>query len=263
MDADELERRLEFALQIAREAGAAAMEVFLEPSLAVETKADGSPVTVADRRVEQLLRRRIGAAYPEDGLLGEEEGARPGESGCTWILDPIDGTRSFVQGVPLFGTLIGLEEDGEPVLGVAHHPGMRETVAGAAGLGARWYRGDRAPRPAHVSRVARLDQALCCTTSVKGLAAAGHQERYLRLLERVALDRGWSDCYGLILVATGRVDLLVEPVMHAWDCAPFVPILEEAGGRFTDLAGRRTIRGGNGLASNGLLHAEALEALRA
>ena len=262
MDGSELERRLRFALDAARAAGEVAMEVFDARAFEVVRKADGSPVTEADRRVERLLRERIADAYPRDGVLGEEEEALAGESGCTWILDPIDGTRSFVQGVPLFGTLIGLEEEGEPVLGVAHHPGVGETVTGAAGLGAWWHRRGEPPRPARVSDEARLAHALCCTTSIRNWSDVGRRDAYLRLLEGVGLDRGWSDCYGLILVATGRADLLAEPVMYVWDCAPFVPILEEAGGRFTDLEGRRTIRGGSGLATNGLLHEPALALLR-
>lgn len=262
MDENELQRRLDFAVDAAREAGELAMGIFRSRDFSVRSKGDGSPVTEADRRAETHLRQRIGAAYPEDGILGEEEGETPGSSGRTWILDPIDGTRSFVRGVPLFGTLIGLEDGGRIVLGVAHHPGVGETVAGARGLGARWHRGAEPARPARVSTVERLEDALVCTTSLKLFDEVGRGAPYRRLLDRVGLDRGWSDCYGLILVATGRADLLVEPQLHPWDCAPFVPILEEAGGRFSDWNGETTIYGGNGLASNGALFAAALDVLR-
>jgi histidinol phosphatase-like enzyme (inositol monophosphatase family) len=257
----ELERLLEFAIGIAREAGAATMERFGAHDLLVESKPDGSPVSESDRRAEALLRERIRAVHPGDGILGEEEEEEPGSSGRTWILDPIDGTRSYAQGVPLFGTLVGLEIEGEPALGVIHMPALGELAAAAAGIGARWQRRGDAPRPARVSTTARLADALACSTSTKAFDEAGQRAPYARLLGAVRSDRGWGDCYAHLLLATGRVDLVLEPRMSVWDCAALLPVVEEAGGSFTDLAGRRTIRGGNALATNGRLLAETLRVL--
>ena len=244
---------LEFAVGIAREAGAILRALFLTDALETRAKADGSPVTVADRRAERSLRARIAARFPADGIVGEEEGEAPGTSGRRWILDPLDGTVSFVRGVPLFGTLVGLEADGEAVLGVCYLPALDELVAGARGLGARWERPGAAPRPARVSRVDRLEDALACVTSARLCADMGRAALHARLLAAVGRDRGWSDCYAHVLVATGRAELVLEPRMALWDCAALAPIVEEAGGTFTSLRGERTIAGGDALVTNGRL----------
>ena len=259
MERSELEERLAFALTLAEEAGAITLEHFLTPDLEVEVKVDGSPVTVADRRAERHLRERIEATWPDDGVLGEEEGNRPGSNGARWILDPIDGTESFRRGVPLYGTLIGLEVGGEAVVGVVSCPAVGETVAAARGLGARWWvRGEDEPRPARVSNTPELGRALFAVTSSMGFAEAGFPGLHGDLLGAADKMRGWSDCYGHLLVATGRADAMIDPVMNVWDNAPMLPILEEAGGRFTDLDGHRRIDGGSALSTNGHLHGPVL-----
>lgn len=257
----DLKRRLEFALSIAREAGAVALAHFRAPDLAVEEKGDGTPVTIADRAAERLLRERIGAAYPDDGILGEEEGEVAGASGCTWILDPIDGTESFRRGLPLFGTLIGLEQDGEATLGVINMAAAGELVEGARGLGARWHVGGGV-REARVSTLATLAESTFGTTSGKGFDRAGRSALYRRVLDAVRRDRGGLDCYAHLLVATGRMELALDPLMHVWDNAALKPIVEEAGGRFTSLSGEPTIRGGNALSTNGLVHEAVLALVR-
>ncbi len=261
MEASELGDTLDDAIEIAREAALSTLAHFGSALLSIRTKDDGSPVSVADCEAERLIRDRLAARYPADGILGEEEGETAGSSGRTWILDPIDGTVSFVHGVPLFGTLLALEVDGEVVVGVASLPAIGETVAAAKGLGARWYRGDGAPEAARVSEVDRLEDAVLSTTSHRGLERGGQVEAYARLQAQVAHERGFGDLYGHVLVATGRIDLMVDPVMNVWDNAALLPILEEAGGTFTDLDGVRTHRGGSALSTNGKLLEAALDLL--
>lgn len=220
----------------------------------VEIKGDGSPVTAADRDAEAEIRRLITAAFPGHGILGEEEGERAGDGEYRWIIDPIDGTLTFVQGVPLYGTLIGLEVRGEPSLGVIYMPALDEMVAAARGLGCTWN-----GRPARVSGVNRLDQAFITVTSE--FDCRQRSSSFQQLADLTRLQRTWADCYGYVLVATGRAEIAVDPRMHIWDCAPLLPIVEEAGGRFTNWAGERTIDGGDAVATNGPLHARVLEVL--
>jgi histidinol phosphatase-like enzyme (inositol monophosphatase family) len=252
---------LEFATRIAWEAGESTLSHFLAPDLGVETKQDGSPVTRADRAAEELLRRRIRAECPQDAILGEEFGEEEGGSGRTWILDPIDGTKSFARGVPLYGTLVAVEEQGRAVVGVIHMPAIGETACGARGEGAWWIRrsgADERRDPARVSAVSDPALGLLCTTSVGGFFRAGCGELYYRLRERFGLDRGWSDCYGHLLVATGRAEAMLDPRMEVWDCAALQPVVEEAGGRFTTLSGEATHRGGSAVSTNGALHDHVL-----
>lgn len=252
-----LDDRLEFAVAIAKEAGRSTLERFESADFEVLSKGDGTPVTEADRAAERLLRERIEARYPRDGIVGEEEESREGTSGFRWILDPIDGTRSFVHGVPLYGTLVGLEHEDEAVLGVIEQPALDERVFGARGLGATWQRRGQT-RPARVSRTARLSDALVCFTTGALFEATGRGDLSRALDREAGQTRGWSDCYAHLLVATGRADAVVEPEMSVWDCAALLPVLEEAGGTFTDLAGVRTIRGDGALATNGALLEELL-----
>ncbi|MCZ6596437.1 MAG: inositol monophosphatase family protein [Planctomycetota bacterium] len=261
MSLTDLERRLDFAVDIARDAGALTLRYFRSPELEVETKPDGTCVTVADRQAERLLRECIEDSYPDDTILGEEEETRDGTSGCTWILDPIDGTESFRRGVPLYGILIGLEADGEMVLGVVNLPAAGELVCAARGLGARWHVGDGRPREARVSGVRRIEEAMICTTATKTYGKVGRPDLFTRLAGRARHDRGWSDCYGHVLVATGRADIAIDPLMNLWDSAALLPVVEGAGGRFTDLSGERTIRGGNAISTNGHLHDALLAAI--
>lgn len=261
MDAAAVEARLTLARQIALQAGQIALEYVGGGPLDVERKADDSPVTVADRRAEQHLRQRICESFGDDGILGEEFGPQAGCSGYRWILDPIDGTKSFISGVPLWGTLIGVEHEEQSVLGVVYIAGLDEGIYAAAGQGAWHFRGTGQAVRAQVSRKRRLADGLFCTSEVKTFLKTGRQAAYERLQDAAWLTRTWGDCYGYLLVATGRAELMVDPAMHVWDCAALKPILEEAGGTFTDWRGRPTIHAGEAIATNGLVLDEVLELL--
>ncbi len=259
MEAMELKSRLSLALEIAAEAGRLTLEHFCRADLVVDHKSDDSPVTVADREAEAHLRLRIAAAFPGDGVLGEEMGESAGESGWRWILDPIDGTKSFIHGVPLYGTLIGVEVEGRSMIGVIHLPALEETVYAMRGGGAWWARPGAAERRARVSSCARLADGLFTTTSAATFERERRRAVYDALQARARLTRSWGDCYGYALVATGRAEVMIDPRMAVWDAAAMLPILEEAGGTFTDWNGVARVDGGEGIATNGLVLAEVLE----
>lgn len=237
----------ELAVDLARRAGELTLDYFRR-GVEADVKADGTPVTEADRGAEELLRREIGERFPDDGIVGEEFGADEGGSGRIWIVDPIDGTRSFVHGVPLYGVLIALEIGGESALGVIHLPALGETVWAWSGGGC-WWNGTRA----EVSRVSELGESLVTTSDIPT------DGRLDALFAAAGLRRTWGDCYGYALVATGRAEVMIDPEASVWDLAAVKPIVEEAGGRFTDLGGQVTVRGGDGVASNGLVHDAVLE----
>lgn len=234
---------LDFSVGLAQRAGALVQSNFRGP-VAPERKADGTWVTAADRSAETFMRERILASFPDDEVLGEEFGASAGSPNRRWIVDPIDGTFSFVHGVPLFGVLIGIEIEGVASVGVAHYPALGDTLAAARGLGCR-LNGERV----RTSQTKRLANALVVTNDPFASE---------KLVRSAGSFRGWGDCYGYLLVASGRADIALDPVMQVWDCAALAPIVEEAGGTFTDWNGTRTIRGGNGVATNGLLFDEAI-----
>jgi histidinol-phosphatase len=243
---------LDFANQLAWEAGKITLRHF-QTGLRPDTKADDSPVTVADRESEQFMRAAIAARYPDHAILGEEYGeTNPGAS-HRWILDPIDGTRTFVRGVPFYGVMVGLERAGEPVLGVVNMPALGEIVYAAQGLGCRWN-----GRRCRVSSVSTLSESLLVSTGVTGYERHGKGEAWARLVAAAGMLRTWADCYGYLLVATGRAEVALDPVMSVWDCAALAPILEEAGGSFTDWRGGRTIWGGEGIATNDAVRDEVM-----
>jgi histidinol phosphatase-like enzyme (inositol monophosphatase family) len=257
----DLAARYEFALSAAWEAARSTLAHFQSDSLAVELKGDLSPVTVADRNAEQLLRDRIGRKFPHDAILGEEFGEQPGTSGYRWILDPIDGTKSFVHGVPLYGTLVGVELERRSVIGVIVVPALDECAYAAIGEGAWHQRGDQSPRPARVSNVAKLSDALVSTSEIR-YPTGGRQEALLRLAQAARISRTWGDCYGYLLVATGRAEVMIDPLMNVWDAAALQPILTEAGGTLTDWQGNETIYAGEAIATNGKLLDEVLAITR-
>lgn len=266
----ELDERLELAVHIALEAAAIPRRYFNTRGLVVERKPDDSPVTCADKETEMLLRSRIEAACPGDAIVGEEFPLKDGATGFRWYLDPIDGTQSFIRGVPLFGTLIGLQQDDESVMGVIAFPALGEIIYAAKGSGAWWATNafeskalaDLDRRAATVSRTSELPQAVFCTGGMELFQQLGMNDALERLVAKTKMSRGWSDCYGHYLVATGRIDAMLDPQMHVWDNAPLLPLLVEAGGRFTDLAGNAVIDGGSGLSTNGLLHDAVLREWR-
>ena len=263
MDESQIADRLDFALDAATTASAGTLELFGARHAGVELKADGSPVTRADRACEEALRTMIAGAFPDDAILGEEMPPVSGTSGVRWIIDPIDGTKSFIHGVPLYATLLAAEHDGEPILGVIVLPALQEIVYAGKGLGAWHQTGSASPSAARVSSVDRLDHACLCTTSMRYFQDEGLGSLYEQLSLRCGLLRGWSDAYAHVLVATGRADAAIEPTISLWDAAPMATIMAEAGGRYSGWSGRDGITESNGIASNGLLHDELLTMVRA
>jgi histidinol-phosphatase len=260
MSTDFLTSRLELALSAGREAARSTLPFFQNDALAVELKHDASPVTVADRQAEQLLRERIAAKFPQDAILGEEFGEQGGTSGYRWILDPIDGTKSFIRGVPLYGTLVGVEHEQQSVIGVAVFPAIDECIYAAAGQGAWYQQGTAAPRRAQVSTRQYLGEALVCTSDTR--FPPERQGTMARLQNAALVSRTWGDCYGYLLVATGRAEVMLDALMNVWDAAAISPIVLEAGGTFTDWQGRPTIYSGEGIATNGRVLEEVLSFTR-
>ena len=252
------ERRevLEFAVEAAQLAGTFTLG-FFNANPPVELKADRSPVTAADRGAEELLRKRIEHAFPTHGIVGEEHGTKVGTEPGRWILDPIDGTYSFICGVPLFAVLVGFEWDGEMVAGVIHMPALSETVYAARGLGC-WWNGRRA----RTSTVSTLAEARLVYGGARWLQQCNRGPELQRLLDACHKDRGWCDAYGYALVATGRAEISLDPVMNLWDTAALLPVVTEAGGRLTDWQGTPTHTAPEALATNGILHDQVLATLR-
>ncbi len=259
IDSSQLDKRLALARGIAVEAGDLTLTYFRSDRYVVERKDDDSPVTRADREAEQLMRRRIEREFPDDAIMGEEFEPRVGTSGFRWILDPIDGTKSFICGVPLYGTLVAVEYDSSSVIGVIHIPALSETVYAGDGRGAWYGRGKRPAKAAHVSSCDTLANGLFVTSQVDSFAQRDAGPVFHDLQRRASITRTWGDCYGYLLIATGRAEVMVDPIMNLWDAAALAPILREAGGRFTDWAGSDSIYHGEGIGSNGRLHDEVLQ----
>ncbi|HEX7955925.1 MAG TPA: histidinol-phosphatase, partial [Pyrinomonadaceae bacterium] len=251
-DGTELRELLDFAVGAAREAGEITLRYFRRK---FETRLKGKDnfVTQADLEAEEFLRRAINERFPGDSIVGEEGGETEGSTGRRWIVDPVDGTYSFVHGVPLYGVLLGVEVEGDPAVGVINVPALGELVYAARGLGCFWN-----GEPARVSQTARLEDALLLSTDFGSCARHGFGAACEELQRRAAMRRTWGDCYGYVLVATGRADVMLDPVLSVWDCAALLPVLEEAGGTFTDWQGRRTIHSGNAVATNGALFREVM-----
>lgn len=239
----------------AQAAGKIALGYF-DTGVTVETKADQSPVTIADRTVEETLRKYLLQRFPHDGFLGEEFGGAPGSSGYRWILDPIDGTRSFVRNIPIWATLVGLEYRGEMIAGITYIPAWNQTFRALRGEGA--YRDDRRIR---VSDVPTLDKALFSYSGFGFFKASGRQESFNQLLEATERSRSYADFYGFVLVAQGSVDVMVDHGVHIWDVAGLKVIIEEAGGAFSDWDGGSSIERPDVVASNGKVHHAVLEIL--
>jgi histidinol phosphatase-like enzyme (inositol monophosphatase family) len=244
---------LDTAVAVARQAGDATLRWYRSSTLEIETKDDGSPVTAADRAAERIVREEVGARFPDDAVIGEEEENTTGTSGRTWYVDPIDGTKSFVHGVPLYTTLLAVDDEHGPAVGVIHMPALGETVWAGRGRGC-WHD----DRPARVNDRRELAGAYVMTSGFDYWPA----HLLARILTAPVVLRTWGDGYGYALVATGRADAMVDPTVNPYDIAPMRVVLTEAGGAFTDLAGHPRHDGGSGVATNGHLHAPLLEALR-
>ena len=243
---------LDFAMDVAWQAGRLTLAHY-QTGVRVDRKADRSVVTVADREAEQLIRQIISGRFPDHAVAGEEYGeSGPAAASCRWVIDPIDGTSSYVRGVPFWGVLVALEIETVPSVGVCYFPALDDMVAAATGLGCR-----RDGRSAQVSSVADLSDATLVYTDVRNVSGR-LGNGWAALQHDTAFQRSWGDCYGHCLVATGRADVMLDPRMHPWDCAALIPILQEAGGRFTDWRGEVTTTGGDAVSSNGWLHEQVL-----
>ncbi|MFN2463653.1 MAG: inositol monophosphatase [Candidatus Dormibacteria bacterium] len=247
---------LELALRLADEADAITLRHFRSSELRVSSKADRSPVSNADEEVEEMLRARLGSERPGDVIDGEEFGSG-GEGARRWIVDPVDGTRNYVRGIPVYATLIALVVSGEPQVGVVSAPAMA----------ARWWaaRGEGAfgkERPMSVSRQEVLSEATVGHGHLDAFRKAELLDRFMVVCDQVYQPRGFGDFWQHMMVASGTLDACVDPIVSPWDVAAVQVIVEEAGGRFTDLAGRRSITGGNAVSSNGALHDAVLSAMR-
>jgi histidinol-phosphatase len=251
----DLQAELDLALELADIANRITLSHFRAADLRVETKSDTTPVTPADREAERAIRERLTDARPGHGVVGEEFGT-DGSDDVQWILDPVDGTANFVRGIPVWATLIGLAVGGEMSLGVVSAPAIGHRWWAGRGLGAF-----RNGEPVSVSAVSDLSNAQLSHNALSTAEEHGIGPQMLDLEHRCSRTRGYGDFWSFRLVAKGAVDVAVEPVAALWDLAPLQVIVEEAGGRFTDLTGRRTVAGGTALATNGRLHEAALGVL--
>ena len=254
--------RYNLAVEAARRGGDFAKTIYDatfqdRSALEIIRKVDDSPVTLADRGAEELIRKLISKHFPGDGFLGEEFGDTPSSTGFRWIIDPIDGTKSFVRHVPIWGTLLGLEYEGEQIAGVVYIPVFRQMYRALRGDGA--YLDDIRIR---VSDTPTLAESILCYSSIGWFTRAGRQNTFLNLYGQTGRQRGYGDFFGFVLVAQGAADLMVEHGVNAWDVAATKAIIEEAGGTFTDWDGTPTIHRPDVLASNGKLHAKALALLK-
>ena len=246
--------RLQFAIETAILAGKSTLAYF-QTGAAVDIKPDETPITIADRDAERLMRQRIAEIYPQDGILGEEEG-ETGSGSARWVIDPIDGTKSFIAGVPLYATLLAFEQDGAPKIGVCYFPALDELVTAELGKGAYWN-----GRPCRVSERPTLERSLIATGSSSSMAKAGRAAGFSKVENAAMACRTWGDAYGHALVATGRVDAMIDPIVAHWDISAMSLIVREAGGRFTDFSGENPLSK-EALSSNGKVHDELLEAFR-
>ena len=248
----------EFAIELARASGDFIRPWFARDDLAIETKADRTIVTAADRGAERLMREMITRRFPDHGILGEEFGPERTDAEFVWVLDPVDGTISFAAGVPLFGTLIALQQRGQPVLGIIHQPVLGELVIGDDS--GTFCNGRRV----RCATTATLEDALVMTTDIKAVAAGPDGAAFLSMVARARALRAWGDCYGYLMVATGRADVMGDQAMHPWDIAALIPVIRGAGGTITDWQGRDPV-GATSIvaAATAELHGAVIAALNA
>jgi len=247
-----VERLRDKAVEVARTGGLHTLKYF-NKYFEVERKKDKSPVTAADREAEKIMREIIGESFPEHGIIGEEYGRTNAESPIQWIFDPIDGTRSFIHGVPLYTTLVGVVVEGKPTAGVIFAPAIDELCEAASGLGCRLN-----GTACSVRSCNNLKQATFLSTDITHAHEYNLGDGQQALIEQCRLHRTWGDAYGHMLVATGRADIMFDAVLNIWDAAPLLPIVEEAGGIFSDTGGNRRIDGPNGISTNKNLHKQII-----
>jgi histidinol-phosphatase len=255
---------LALAHVLADTADSISMSRFRSLDLHVASKPDLTPVSDADTAVEKALRATLARTRPRDGVLGEEYGVTEAAAGAgtrQWVIDPIDGTKNFIRGVPIWGTLVALMAGDEPVVGLASAPALGRRWWAARGHGAYAGRHTAAATPIRVSGVRSLADASFCYSDLSGWEENGRLGAMLDIMRRTWRNRSYGDFYGYMLVAEGAVDVMVEPELSLWDLAALVPIVTEAGGTFTDLDGRPGPAGGSAVATNGKLHSDLLERL--
>ena len=246
--------RLAFALETVFQAGKLTLGYF-QTGLEVIVKEDDTPVTIADRNAERLIREAIAKKFPGETILGEEEGAT-GSGTTRWVIDPIDGTKSFIAGVPLYANLLSYEVEGEPTIGICYLPALDQMVYATKSEGA-FCNG----RPISVSKNATLEGAKLSCGGHATMVSKGRMPAFLKLAEKALATRTWCDAYGHALVAMGRIDAMVDPSLHRWDISPMALIVKEAGGKSTDFAGTDQISD-EAISSNGLLHAQLIHAFQ-
>lgn len=265
MNESEQTKRYELAKAIAKSAGKVTLDWFQTDRFEVEKKADRSPLTIADREAEKHLREQISSHFPDDSIVGEEFGVTEGSSPWRWILDPIDGTKSFISGVPLYGTMVAVDcavegsEDRDCVVGSVYIPGLDEGIHALKGQGAWHFRGEDAAVKASVSTTTDIADAVLAASEVQTFNEVDRPGLWDRLSNEVYFCRTWGDVYGYLLLATGRIEIMIDPILNIWDAAAVMPIVEEAGGKFTDFDGQSKIDTGNAVASNGRFHDRLLE----
>ncbi len=245
---------VDFSKQLASASGAVIKRYF-RSGIAVENKADASPVTIADKQAEEVMREMIMKAYPEHGIIGEEFGVHNKDAAYQWVLDPIDGTKSFISGTFLFGTLIGLMKNGQPIVGAIHHPVTAHLLIGT-GVEARL--NDEIVR---VRPTRELREAVMLYTDFIDVGKYQNGIAFQQLLGKTKFNRTWGDCHGYFLLATGYADIMLDPIMHLWDTVALIPIVEGAGGKITAWNGGPPLSGKGIIASNGRLHSQVLRAL--
>ncbi len=245
---------VDFSRELARASGDIIMTYF-RSGVAVETKADESPVTIADRQAEETMREMIMKEFPDHGIIGEEFGAHNEDAEYQWVLDPIDGTKSFISGTFLFGTLIGLMKDGQPIVGAINHPVTSHMLIGD---------GDETRlngELAQVSKTRELRDAVLCYTDFIHVGQYQNGIAFQQLMGMTRFNRTWGDCHGYFLVATGYADVMLDPIMHLWDIVALIPVIEGAGGKITSWNGGPPLSGNGIIASNGPLHSQVLRVL--
>ena len=245
---------VDFSEELARASGDIIMRYF-RSGVSVETKADESPVTIADRQAEETMREMIMRAYPDHGIIGEEFGVHNEGAEYQWVLDPIDGTKSFISGTFLFGTLIGLMKDGQPIVGTINHPVTSHMLIGAGGV--TRLNGE----VARVSATSELRDAVLCYTDFIHVGQYQNGIAFQQLMGMTSFNRTWGDCHGYFLVATGTADVMLDPIMNLWDIVALIPVIEGAGGKITSWNGGPPLSGNGIIASNGLLHSQVLRVL--
>jgi len=241
--------------KILAEASAEIIRKYFRTSVSVESKADNSPVTIADKKAEEVMRELIMKHFPNDGIVGEEYGEANKDAEITWILDPIDGTKSFICGAYSFGTLIGLLRNGQPILGVYNHPILDDFLIG-----------DNLETSINGERTSlrncnKLEQAVLLATDYLNIEKYQNIEKFNKLIRKVKLYRNWGDCYGYYLLATGYADVMIDPIMSSWDMLPLIPIIKGAGGVITDYHGKDPVNGKSAVASASGIHSEIITLL--